>query len=450
MDCVEIPLGTAIEYESGKHVSHVLISKVLCFVHHHLQNCAPDHVKTVAVSAFTGDEIVAAKKLLWGSYVKEKLKPYQERRTSAGRKLEEANVADIIEAFKDLDQKEEFVHCAVIDIKEFPSFSPERLNTVAMLRRLEMLETRYKDIEDSANKNTIEICNIQESVHKQSKQITDVVNTVDTHGTLINNLQNPSSEGEEVEQAIEAETVTPPSEAVVESSDQVLEEENNTLEAEDSDEDAEEDLPDQEVHQEVQAPSLMSADRTPMVRNGDTMPQSRHANHQPANPVTLAPARNRDHVRTSGQGNAATYAAVSRPQSLNGGPPIQRRPPSVKNLITRSNSSQGVRSKPSLMAHRPRTDSDGFSVQRHQFKQQRKNNLKKIYIGNIDKRHVVEDVIDFLSHKNITVSGLYQRSHYTASKKSFVCLMNDYNFRLLSNERDCEKFEIREYVDPRA
>ena len=102
------------------------------------------------------------------------------------------------------------------------------------------------------------------------------------------------------------------------------------------------------------------------------------------------------------------------------------------------------------MAHRPRTDSDGFSVQRHQFKRQRKNNLKKIYIGNIDKRHVVEDVIDFLSHKNITVSGLYQRSHYTASKKSFVCLMNDYNFRLLSNERDCEKFEIREYVDPRA
>ena len=84
-------------------------------------------------------------------------------------------------------------------------------------------------------------------------------------------------------------------------------------------------------------------------------------------------------------------------------------------------------------AHRkPRTDSEGYTMPRQQYKkQQRQSSMKKISIGNIDKRHCVEDALEFMDEKNILVNGPFQRSHYTAVKKSFVCMMNDYNFRLL-------------------
>ena len=92
-----------------------------------------------------------------------------------------------------------------------------------------------------------------------------------------------------------------------------------------------------------------------------------------------------------------------------------------------------TRTRSLLMAYRKsRTDSEGYTMPRQQYKkQQRQSSMKKISIGNIDKRHCVEDALEFMDEKNILVNGPFQRSHYTAVKKSFVCMMNDYNCRLL-------------------
>ena len=453
MDCIEIPVANETVNEQGKSVSHVLISKVLCFIHHHLQNCAPDHVKTVAVASFTCEEIVSAKKLLWGSHVKDHLKVYQERRTSSGRKLEDANVADLIDALKDLDQKEIFVHCAVMNIKDFPSFSPERLNTVAMLKRLELLETQYRQIENAANKNTIDICTMQDLVRKQDSQLSECVNTVATHGVLINKSQQISSDQAGQESSVSRDNLeNAVSEGEANATDTTQEDNYDEDDGGFPDQD---DVPtlnaaDEEAaapvnsNDEVPEPVRLTSGR-PAPHNDEMVPQLRSA---PVETAPRPPTGNRVPVSARRQESGPSYATAARPPRQNQ-PPFHRRIPPMarQSAFVRSNTRNAG---PSLTAHRPRTDADGFTFQRHQLKQNRKNTLKKVYIGNVDKRHVVEDVIDFLSYRNISVSGVFQRSHYTAAKKSFVCFMNDYNFRLLCNERDCQSFEIREYVDSGA
>lgn len=68
----------------------------------------------------------------------------------------------------------------------------------------------------------------------------------------------------------------------------------------------------------------------------------------------------------------------------------------------------------------PHVDRDGFITTRNRCK----TSVVKVYTGNVNHRHSVDDVFDLLKSKKMRVSGLYQRSHFTAAKKSFVCLLS--------------------------
>ena len=98
-----------------------------------------------------------------------------------------------------------------------------------------------------------------------------------------------------------------------------------------------------------------------------------------------------------------------------------------------------------------RVDRNGFVTPRDQWKQKQRNEKqKRVFFGNIDTQHSVEDVLDFLNTKSVTVTGLYQRSRVTANKKSFVCIMSDSSMKKLCKDKDCKGFEIRAYRESNA
>ena len=442
MDDVIVEVTQPIDVGDGQSVSHIFISRVLCFIHHHMQNCAPEHVRLVALNYFSNDDILSAKKLLWSSYVKDKLKPYQERRSSTTRTTTEANLNDLIEALKDLDQKGHFIKCSVSNIHDFPSLSPERLNTVAMLKRIESLENMYKDIEDSVNKTTIDMCGVQDSARKHGTQLTEVQNTLDTYGALIESLRD-DPDVQEGGQPSEGESSESDGVAIIEGQD---ENEDGPASLEDSDTEAIESTPDEEEDAVVEtaqgnAPAITPAAApvsAPAARSvpagGSQIPESRGQRMtQPIRKTVMKAASYAAITRTTNMNNNNRVLSVAKNNTQRFGNPV-RKHADTKRLLS--------------AYRKPRYDPDGFVTPRQHFrKQQRQSAMKKIFIGNVDKRHCVEDVLDFLCDKNITVNGLFQRSHFSAAKKSFVCFMNDYNFRQLCKDKECEEFEIREYVD---
>ena len=231
---------------------------------------------------------------------------------------------------------------------------------------------------------------------------------------------------------------------------------NNSLAVEDSDEESDEPVPideDQEESREnISAPVPMTSRENvseAMVVNAEPKFQGVPKPHLKAASyaATVRPRANAGMNRTNAGVNRANTGMNRTNAGINRNEPPRRNGSSLRAFPKLAAKTTHTRSL--LTAHRkPRTDSESYIMPRQQYKkQQNQSSMKKISIGNTDKRHCVEDALEFLDEKNIVVNGLFQWSHYTAVKKSFVCMMNDYNFRLLRSDKDCEDFEIREYVD---
>ena len=101
-------------------------------------------------------------------------------------------------------------------------------------------------------------------------------------------------------------------------------------------------------------------------------------------------------------------------------------------------------------AHRkPRTDSEGYTMPRQQYKkQQRQSSMKKIFIGNNWQKALCWRCTRIFGWKEHCGQWTFSKVTLHCCQKVICMYENDYNFRLLWNDKDYEDFEIRENVDP--
>ena len=189
MECIELKV-VPTDNESDTEV-FILVSNVLCYINSSLQNCLPSNVKRISVHEFSCTDIVNAKKLLWSCNAAAGLLPeFKERRGSTNRSLSDANVEDIIEGLQALDKKDHKMRFMTDNLKDLPKYSPENLNTVAMLRRIEDLESKYLITESAANHNTIELSSLADRLQVQTDKVKTLDETLATHAVLIDGLQS--------------------------------------------------------------------------------------------------------------------------------------------------------------------------------------------------------------------------------------------------------------------
>ena len=83
----------------------LLVNEMLFYISHFV-NCGsatPDNIRRIVLSSFDEEEISIAKKVLWKNVKEGVLKKYVGRNDTKGRTSKEANVADVMQAFSDMD-----------------------------------------------------------------------------------------------------------------------------------------------------------------------------------------------------------------------------------------------------------------------------------------------------------------------------------------------------------
>lgn len=419
MKCAEPMTNTG-----GSEITHIVISKVLCYVHFYMQSCTPNNVKAVVVSSFTEDEVSAAKRLLWTVPGNDKLGDYCERKKSNNRSVIEANVHDIIEALQCLDVARATLLFTVSDLRDLPSFSPEEINSVALLKRIEMLEKKCCDLENTSSQHQIQLCTLSNTVTKQGQSIETAENTIETHSTLIDTLQKDKGQEKSASPAeVDGHLVSSGS----------GDESSSPEDADDEDDDPP--PPSTSGQRGAVGPDAAGSEGTAAKTSSNTdkaiksvLLKEQHSKCENSGQRQFTnPASKKLHK--------PSYSSVAKARALT--------PAAITSF---GNSSSGKARKTLTSANsgsNPRVDRDGFTTPRNRWK----TSTVKVYIGNVNRRHSVDDVFDFLQAKKVRVSGLYQRSHFTAAKKSFVCLLSRKDLNNLKRNNDCQEFEIREYTD---
>ena len=403
--CVE-PVNDNSDTE--KEIKFVVISKVLCYTHYYLQSCAPDNVKAVVITSFSEDDITCAKRFLWTLPGKEMLGECHERKKSTNRSVAEANTNDIIEAMQCVDQNKMPLVFTVSDLRDLPSFSPEEINSVALIKRIELLERKYSDIENTSSQHQIELCTLTNTMTKQAQEIKTAENTIETHTSLIGSLQSEKRD-------------SVPGQCSVCTEIEISESSSDASGGDDSSDTA--DANDEEV----------ADDKSPKLQNGTSNGTGGAGSMKKSLAERVAkkskePIRNPP-KRLNARSHKQLYSAALQSQKPRNG------------FNNRDN--KGTKHKLHSASSNHRTDGNGFITPRNHWRK----SLLKIYIGNVNRKHSVDDVFDFLQSKKMKVTGLYQRSHFTAMKKSFVCLLSSRDFNALKNDMDCKQFEIREYTN---
>ena len=387
------------------------------------------------VTSFSEDDIIAAKRLLWTLPGKEKLGEWCERKKSPNRSVIEANVNDIIEALQLLDQEGHSLIFTASDLKDLPPHSPEEINSVALLKRIEMLEMKYNSLEGSANQHQIDLCTLSNTQTEQGQTLKTIENTIETHATLINSLQSKTQENPKSDQQED-----PKSDQHVISSSSDESETEDDAESESGD-DADDEMnretvpKDDAVQKTNDERKLPSSD---VQLTGATSLKGSKANEK-SSPRSVPVAKGGRGFRTASQ-----MSGKRKPLKSSYSDVLQRRPLSA----AKSNPVRSEAKRPQLLSaytKGPKADKDGFITPRGQ--RRGHGNMKKIYIGNVDRKHSIDEVFNFLRSKKMRVTGLYQRSHFSAAKKSFVCLLSTRDFNTLAKDDDCKEFEIREYTD---
>ena len=86
----------------------MLVKQLLCYISNYVnfRSVAPDNIRRIILSSFDEKDISTAKKVLWNNAKAGVLKKYEGRNDTKKRSSKEANVANILQAFSDMDKKE--------------------------------------------------------------------------------------------------------------------------------------------------------------------------------------------------------------------------------------------------------------------------------------------------------------------------------------------------------
>lgn len=399
-----------------QHNDKIIVNELLCYVWHYMKSSTPDNIKRIVLDHFSGDCISEAKKLLWKECCSVKEIEYHARRNTSLRTQAEANISDICDAFGQLDRLFEgalpfvFVAC---DLSKLPRNSPEELNEVALMHRVDALEKKFQLMENSVSSNHIELCDAKDKLLTQSQ-------TIATHEQLITSVAD-----------MKAQVSTAPASSSIRNFNHRLRSDSSSSDySDESDNEASDDmiLDDALRLRRHSLPGHLGPYK-PNFKSSATfikrIQQKKPSNDRfKANPVIL---------------HKGTFSHV-----LKAG---------TRKQMAEQTPNRDRATKKKIQPSAARADGDGFITQRRRQRKrsQSDSSSQKLFLYNIKKHDSEEDVRAYMTKRKISFIDVWQSSHPDAQSKSFVLVVaksevnNTLNRMIWPHE-----VKIREFKDRRS
>ena len=175
--------------------SNVLVNDVLAYINTYRAGCSKRKLRDVCSSFYTDEEIFSAKMMLHSenpTIFGELIKRQDSKEGSKDqRSKEEANVDDIYEWFKKLDENNIEYTIYSNNIKRLPKFNPEEADNVSMLERLIQIEETLKENKASHLGLVTRTCKLEEKLYQGDECIENIVKKTDDKVVqMFNNVKN--------------------------------------------------------------------------------------------------------------------------------------------------------------------------------------------------------------------------------------------------------------------
>lgn len=146
--------------EQKKHIT--ICDPVLAYVVFAMNSGTQEAIKNAVLGHFTSVQILTAKNALWTNVDNETIGKLINRKTTQTRKVEEANVADILCAIAKLDKADVMPNVVIsaTDLGLIPRAHPEELNNISLCDRLVKIEHRINEMQGRILRNSTEIHDI--------------------------------------------------------------------------------------------------------------------------------------------------------------------------------------------------------------------------------------------------------------------------------------------------
>ena len=419
-------------------------SEILCYIQTYMQSCAPDNIKRIVQCFYSAEQIREAKQTLWDSKISNKLKKFQNRKSTPNRTETEANLNDIMEAVADLDKQNiNSVKFVTIDLTQIPKHTPEEINQYAILDRIAALERKYDDLQGNCSRNYI-------MMTQQEKNIERIEENSASQETILREVQMAVKEKNDADTSIEGP----------EELDELGEQDDVDQDGDEEDQPAAtaEPLAD-EVSVETAASTSGTASSSEAAVEVQEVEQGERI--RPASTVNTtqtAPTRAAGQQRVMGVGRptAAIHGAnpVNRPQpqqsrfrgernvqpgqrDMGRGPVRSDGRPTYAGMVSQHRDNRGGSGT-----------NDGFQIppyHRKRSNQQVKN--RDLFITKINKQFTCDKLYEYLRCNGVMVKGLYQRSHMNSSYKSFVVTVQNNDVNKVKNGKLWDDgIQIRDYI----
>ena len=141
-------LPSAIKMADGKDGNKLLLSinqpfaanELLAYVQFYRNNSNSDNIKKVLINFYFSDEITSAKDTLWlfcGAHLGDKIS----RRSSTTLNQQDADLSDILAAFKHLDENNVDIPVFVpVKLDRLPKYGPEEINIFTLMDKMFQFE----------------------------------------------------------------------------------------------------------------------------------------------------------------------------------------------------------------------------------------------------------------------------------------------------------------------
>ena len=161
----EIKICTQCVDNAASSKNNVVLNEVLSYVSTYWHSCNKRAMREACVGFYTSDEILNAKILLhskepglFGELIKR-----QDSR-SGERTKDEANIDDLYDWFRKLDDAEVSLKFAALNVKRIPRFNPEEAERTSMLERIIELEEARKAEKNAYMSLITTTCKLEEKV----------------------------------------------------------------------------------------------------------------------------------------------------------------------------------------------------------------------------------------------------------------------------------------------
>ena len=146
---------------------HVIMNELLTYVSFYFLNSSSDAIKNVLKNFYHPKEVSDAKVLLW-QVATDRLPSLVIRQDSDLRSAKEADIVDIINAFRKMDSDDaDFPDFVCKNMDRIPKYAPEEIDLASVVQRLSVVEDKLLNLHTVENK----VAQVERSVTKNDDSV---------------------------------------------------------------------------------------------------------------------------------------------------------------------------------------------------------------------------------------------------------------------------------------